>query len=71
MKEQYIRMRNSHKIDVDVLYTYAVSKGFTLSIEEFLIGLHLCNINDIITQLDIEFGLTKIYDSEDNFIMVM
>jgi hypothetical protein len=71
MKEQYIKMRNNHIVDPNLLYIYAVQNGFTLSITEFLIGLQHCNINDIIYHLDCKFELTRLHDKNDNFIMIV
>jgi len=71
MKEEYIKMRNAHTIDTNLLYIYAVQNGFTLSITEFLIGLQYININDLIYALDCKFELTRLYDKNNNFIMIV
>lgn len=71
MKEQYVNMRNRNLIDLGVLYTYAVGKGFTLSIDEFAVGLRYSDINNIFRQLDQEFNLTLLHDKNDKFIKVI
>ena len=71
MKEEYIKMRNARIVDPNLLYIYAVHNGFTLSINEFLVGLRLINISDLIYHLDCKFELTRLYDKNDNFIMIV
>jgi hypothetical protein len=70
MKEQYIRMRNANQMDIGLLYTYAVGKGFTLDINSFALGMQWC-LFEVIECLDREFGLTLLLDKQGNFMKVV
>ena len=71
MKEQYINMRNRKVIDLSVLYTFACEQGMTLSFSEFAVGAQFLNLNAVIEDMDQKFGLTRLYDKNDNFIKIV
>ena len=71
MKEQYIKMRNGKVLDFQLLYTYAVDRGMTLDPNMFMNGIQFVDVNEIIENLDKEFGLTRLYDKAGNFIKVI
>lgn len=73
MKERYINMRNEKVVDWQFIYDYAVSKGFTLGVEKFNIGLSWFSMamNDVLDQLDHEYELTTLYDKQGIFIKVV
>jgi len=71
MKEQYISMRNRKVIDLSVLYTYAREQGITLTFDQFTVGAQYLNFNVLMEDLDFKFELTRLYDKNDNFIMIV
>jgi hypothetical protein len=71
MKEAYIKMRNGKVLDYQLLYTYATDKGMTLDPNKFMNGIQFVDINEIIDNLDREFGLTRLYDKDGNFIKIV
>ena len=70
MEDKYIAMRVAGVINPAVLFEYAVSKGFKFGYNEFLHCLRFSDINFIIESLDKEFGLTRVYDKNNNLIKV-
>ena len=71
MKDAYIKMRNSKAVNFQLLYTYATERGMTLDPNMFMNGIQFVDINEIIDNLDKEFGLTRLYDKVGNFIKVI
>jgi hypothetical protein len=71
MKEAYIKMRNGKVMDYQLLYTYATERGMTLDPNKFMQGIQFVDVNEIIENLDKEFGLTRLYDKLGNFIKVI
>jgi hypothetical protein len=71
MREAYIKMRNSKVMDYQLLYTYATERGMTLDPNKFMQGIQFVDVNEIIEGLDKEFGLTRLYDKQGNFIKVI
>lgn len=73
MKERYIEMRNKNIIDWQLIYDYAVSKGFNLGAEKFNIGANylLPRIHSILDQLDCEYELTLLVNKNNEFIKVI
>lgn len=70
-KEQYIQMRNDYVIDLDFLYSYFLSKGGNLPVNDFIVGFQYLDVEYLIQKLDIEFGLTILFDKNKNFIKVI
>jgi len=71
MKDAYIKMRNSKAVNFQLLYTYATERGMTLDPSMFMNGIQFVDINEIIDNLDKEFGLTRLYDKVGNFIKIV
>jgi hypothetical protein len=71
MKDKYIAMRNQGIINAQLLYNYAVNKGFKFGINEFILCLNHSDVPYIISMLDSEFGLTRLHDKNDNFIKII
>lgn len=71
MKEQYIKMRNTKQVDLNLLYTYASSKGFTGSPSDFAFVMQFADISLILNKLDQEFNLTLLEDKNKNFVKVV
>ena len=71
MRDRYIQMRNSNVIDLQLIYEYVVSKGFTLDFQSFHLGAQHLSVVDLFNQLDAEFELTLLCDVNGNFIKVV
>lgn len=71
MVEEYIKMRNSNIVNLDLLYTYATNKGMTLSQHRFMVGSQFLNYQEVLESMDKEFNLTGLYDKNGNFIKVI
>ena len=71
MKDKHIAMRNQGIINAQLLYNYAVNKGFKFGINEFILCLNHSDVPYIISMLDSEFGLTRLHDKNDQFIKII
>ena len=70
MRQRYIEMRNSKILDINLIYEYALSKGFNLSFSDFNFGAQWLLTEQTLDQIDHEFELTILYDKDWNFIKV-
>jgi hypothetical protein len=70
MRQRYIDMRNSKILDINLIYEYALSKGFNLSFSDFNFGAQWLLTEQTLEQIDHEFELTILYDKDWNFIKV-
>ena len=73
MRDRYIRMRNSGGIDWQIIYDYAVSKGYTDRVENFNIAanyLSMVMVN-IIEQLDAEYEVVSLHGVDGKFIKII
>lgn len=73
LRSRYITMCNHKTLDASFLYDYAIHNGFKYSFEDFLIGWQMSNINlDILYEnLDKEYNLMSLYNSNGVFIKVI
>jgi hypothetical protein len=71
MKEQYIKMRNEHRIDAALLYTFAVDAGFTGDTLAFMSAMQIWNVNEMLDTIDRKFELTLLFDKNNKFIKVV
>jgi len=71
MKEQYIKMRNEHRIDAAVLYTFAREQGFDGDTMAFMTAMQFMDINEMLGAIDRKFELTLLFDKNNNFIKVI
>ena len=71
MKEQYIKMRNSNQLDMNLLYTYAREQGLNLPPDQFSIAMQFASPTEIIEYLDHKFELTLLYKKDGSFIKVV
>ena len=71
MKEKYIKMRNSGKYDLQWFYDhYIQSSGDSIDINNFGMVFNSVNLENILEHIDRKFGLTRVYDKNNNFIKV-
>jgi hypothetical protein len=69
MKEKYIKMRNSGKYDLQWFYDYyRQNSGDSIDINTFGMVFNSVNLDSILEHIDRKFGLTRIYDKNNNFI---
>ena len=62
MKEQYIKMKNSNKWDLNWFYKYFLEKGGKAQPQEFaMIFQQTCDLNEVIKNLDVEFGIVSLH----------
>jgi hypothetical protein len=71
MKNEYIEMRNRKALNMNIIYQYALSKGFNLSLSDFNFGTQWLDITILLDNLDDEYELTKLYDKNGNFIKII
>lgn len=63
MKEQYIKMKNSNKWDLNWFYKYFLEKGGVAQPQEFaMIFQQTCDLNEVIKNLDVEFRIISLHD---------
>ena len=71
MKEKYIKMRNSGKYDLQWFYDYYIqNSGDITDINAFGMIFNSVNLDNILEHIDRKFGLTRVYDKNNNFIKV-
>jgi len=71
MKDQYIKMRNEHRIDAAVLYTFAREQGFDGDTTAFMTAMQFMDINEMLGAIDRKFELTLLFDKNNKFIKVI
>lgn len=71
MKEQYIKMRNSHHIDAALLYTFAREQGFDGDATAFMTAMQFMDVNEMLGTIDRKFELTLLFDKNNKFIKVI
>jgi len=73
LKSRYITMRNHKVLDASFLYDYAIHGGFKYSFEEFLTAWNLgyMDVDIMYKNLDEEYNLLSIYDTNGNFVKVI
>ena len=68
MRQEYIKMRNSGKYNVNWFYRYYLeSGGSDIDIQRFLFVFNSVPLNDILSHVDKKYNLTTVYDG-DRFI---
>lgn len=71
IKEQYIKMRNSNRIDAAVLYTFAREQGFDGDTQAFMMAMQFMDLNEMFGAIDRKLGLTLLFDKNNKFIKVI
>jgi hypothetical protein len=68
MREEYIKMRNSGKYNVNWFYRYYLeSGGDDIDIQKFLFVFNSVPLNNILSHIDKKYELTTVHDG-DKFI---
>ena len=69
MKDKYIKMRNSGRYDLQWFYDYYIqNSGDSIDINTFGMVFNSVNLDNILEHIDKKFGLTRVYDKNNNFI---
>jgi hypothetical protein len=65
LKEEYIKLRNENKLNVDFLYKYYLNKveKEPVNFTTFMSVIQFANVDIIFETLDSEFGVNRLYDS--------
>ena len=71
LKEQYIKMRNSNRIDAAVLYTFAREQGFDGDTLAFMSAMQFWDSNEMFGAIDCKLGLTLLFDKNNKFIKII
>jgi hypothetical protein len=73
LKEKYIKARNENKLEIDFLYEYYIKKcnENPVDFNTFMSIIQFADINGIFENLDLEFDVTCIFDSNGKFIMCL
>jgi hypothetical protein len=71
LKEQYIKMRNSNRIDAAVLYTFAREQGFDGDTLAFMQAMQFWDISEMFSAIDRKLGLTLLFDKNNKFIKII
>lgn len=71
LKEEYIKLRNENKLNVDFLYKYYLNKAEKNPVDftTFMSVIQFANTEAIFETLDLEFGVTRLYDSKGKLLL--
>lgn len=71
LKEEYIKLRNENKLNVDFLYKYYLNKveKDPVNFTSFMQVIQFANIEVIFETLDLEFGVNRVYDSNGKLLL--
>ena len=67
-REEYIAMRNSSNLNVQLLFSYFVKNGGDSNYNMFMMALRSMDISSITKHLDKEFSLSILSSKEGTFI---
>lgn len=68
MREEYISMRNSNRVDMNFMFKYFRENGGRMDINQFNQMFGFCNINEVLDFMDHKFELTTVHSKEGMFI---
>ena len=68
-KQEYIKMRESGKYDVNWFYEYYLSNGGkSIDLQTFSYLFQFGKLSSVLDYLDSKFGLTRLYDVDGKFL---
>lgn len=71
MKSRYIQMRNTGQYDLRWFYDYYLqNSGDSIDINTFGAIFNSVDLGNILEHIDHKFGLTRLYDKNNNLIKV-
>ena len=72
MKQEYIKMRNSSKYDVNWFYKYYLnSGGKRIDLKTFSSLFQFGDLSSVLDFLDAKFELTKLHDADGKFLKIV
>ena len=72
MKQEYIKMRNSGKYNINWFYRYFIENGGQkINLDVFNQVFNMGNFNDVLRNLDSKFNLSKLEDNKGNLIKIV
>lgn len=72
LKEKYLKDRRVNQISIGFLYDYYINTAKTpVGVDEFVSIMQFANINEIIGNLDKEFGVNVLLNSKGEEIMIL
>lgn len=72
MKQEYIKMRNSGKYNINWFYRYFIENGGQkINLDVFNQVFNMGNLNDVLKYLDSKFSLNKLEDNKGNLIKIV
>ena len=72
MKQEYIKMRNSGKYNINWFYRYFIENGGQkINLDVFNQVFNMGNLNDVLRNLDSKFSLNKLEDNKGNLIKIV
>jgi hypothetical protein len=72
MKQDYVKMRNTGKYNINWFYKYFVENGGKrIDINLFSQLFNMIDSSDVLRFLDVKFNLTKLEDKEGNLIKIV
>jgi hypothetical protein len=72
MKQDYVKMRNTGKYNINWFYKYFVENGGKrIDINLFSQLFNMIDSSEVLRFLDVKFNLTKLEDSEGNLIKIV
>ena len=71
LKEEYIKLRNDNKLNIDFLYRYYLDKveKEPINFTQFMQVIQFANTEVIFETLDLEFKVNRVYDSNGVLMM--
>ena len=71
LKEEYIKLRNDNKLNVEFLYKYYLNKveKEPVNFTQFMQIIQFANTEAIFETLDLEFKVNRLYDSNGVLMM--
>jgi hypothetical protein len=71
MKDRYIQMRNSGNYDLKWFYEHYIQNSRdSIDINNFGAIFNSVNLESVLEHIDRKFNLVRVYDKDNNFIMV-
>jgi hypothetical protein len=71
MKDRYIQMRNSGRYDLKWFYEHYIQNSRdSIDINNFGAIFNSVNLESVLEHIDRKFNLVRVYDKDNNFIMV-
>lgn len=71
MRQRYIDMRNSNRVDMILMYEYFKENGGKCEMQQFNQMFGFVNINETLNFMDHKFELTSLHGKDGTFIKIV